>query len=317
MSHGAVFAKTARFRERLDFNETSYTIGARTRRKLCLREGVSQMAIKLKRYDYVSRAKVAQLYDQLHEFSVSEQSVRKDRTGGGSVETRAGIQGLFGGSVKGDVNVGQSIEQKGSVTTMQKLAEVLTHIEKHESVGDLNDIMTAETMRLDDSFCYTYRGRFAVLGVLPRRPGRFYGNPNVYDSAAIRINERAYDEIAPAPFNSIEPLRFILTDQFEQPAHAENNFEEIDKDGAYLVSDICILGSITGHRLLQLACSFKYFNTMMNEGWERDQNEHYFQPDSSSALFFHGYHTFTYEGIIFVTGVDGLTVMGSPLTLHS
>ncbi len=282
---------------------------------------------ELKLYSYYSRAKIDQLYDQLHDSSVSQKSVHRNKKGSTSAELKS-WWGVLTGGLKGEASMAESIEQREEIKTIQKLRQVIRYIQKHENVGNLNDIMAADTVKEQlSAFCYTYRGDFAVLGVIPRRPGRFStsvsSNSQVLVSPDILVHTDGWQHIIPpdawrhvpgvkqpqAEF-SITPMR-----QLVRPARLENDIHVIDKEGFPLVSDICVLGSRTNRYLLQLACSYKYFTSMMNGGVNEDR-EHVMAPDSSSAWFFMGDHTMRFEGIVFVIGISEDTIMGTPLMLE-
>ena len=283
---------------------------------------------ELKLYSYYSRAKINQLYDQLNDFSVSEKSVRRNKKGSTSAEVKSGIWGVLTGALKGEASIAESIEHREEVRTIQKLRQIIRHIQKHENVGNLNDIMTTVNVKEQlNAFCYTYRGDFAVLGVIPRRPGRFSTSvqctshilvpPDILvhtDGLQHIVHPDAWKHIPgikqPQAEFSVTPMR-----QLVRPARLENDIQVLDEEGFPLVSDICVLGSRTNRHILQLACSYKYFTSMMNGGVNED-GEHLMAPDSSSAMFFYGEHTMPFECIVFVTGISEETIMGTPLMLE-
>jgi hypothetical protein len=251
----------------------------------------------LKYFSYVSRAKVKQLHDQLSDFSVGQRTSK--RTAGASGGVELGANALFGflkSGFRADANSSRVIEEVGQKTVVQQLMEVMQHIKQNERVLDLAELCTRQEGVSLDAFAYVYSGRFFALGDVGREDK--YGGITITESALAR----AGDEI------------IISKSLLIKPARDENAFKETGPNRSALVSRMCMLVSCTGSYTLNLACSLKYFGDMGGSWNERDQ-EWDVHPHSGNHHFFSGDTDAWFDALLFVNGVRGKTIMGSPLCL--
>ena len=150
-----------------------------------------------------------------------------------------------------------------------------------------------------DAFCYSYSGKFFALGQVGREKSD--RGINIPQAALARIE----DEIV------ISKSLLIL------PGREENSLKEAGPNKANLVSDIAIINSEVGGYALSLACSYKYFSDM-GGSWDEREKEWSVYPHSGNFHFFTGQCDAWFDSLIFVTGIRGTTIMGTPLFLvHS
>lgn len=249
-------------------------------------------------FAYISRAKVSQLYDQITDFAVEQRTVRRGKEAETSAEAGAG--GFFG-FLKASLNVGgkisRAVEEVGTMTTIQKAIKVIEYIEEHENVPDLNDLCKREKGVSLDAFCYRYEGEFFTLGHLSRNKDS-YGGLNISAAALAK----AGDEI------------LISKDLLINPARNENAFMETGPNNGSLVSNMCIISSNAFAFTLELACSYKYFSDMGGE-WRESDKEWAVVPHSGNHFFFNGESTSRFESLLFINGIRGRTIFGTPLFL--
>jgi hypothetical protein len=260
------------------------------------------MEKQLRYFAYVSRAKVDQLHDQLTDFQVTSKSVKKGKEGDASAE--AGANALFG-FIKGGLKVGarsrMDVEETGAQSTVQRLVKVLEHVGKSEKVLDLAQICTRKQGVKLDAFCYTYSGKFFALANIGRKSER-YGSGIHFPEEAI---ERSGDEIV------------ISKKLLVEPGRQENDFPEKGPNNSRLVSDMCILTSHVSDYVLNLACSLKYFSDM-GGSYDEKAGEWDVYPHSGNHHFFAGGCDSWFEAVLFLNGIQGKTIMGTPLCLlHS
>jgi hypothetical protein len=235
-------------------------------------------APKLRYYAYVSRSKVKQLYDQL--------------VPSGGAPWSETVEAAAGARHSPHMNSGV---HENPPSVVSALDAVIKHIEAHEKVMDLEAICQAKAGVALDAFCYSYRGRFFNLGSIGRdREGGIYIN-----GAAL---ERSADSILLSKSLLIEPAR------------AENAIVEIGPNKARVVSDMCIICSSIGEFTLRLACSYKFFSDM-GGSWDEHAGEWRVNPHSGNEHFFSGAADAWFETLVFVNGIKGDTILGSPLFL--
>ena len=141
----------------------------------------------LRYFAYVSRGKVAQLYEQISELSDTTERLERRRELDGRVKAGGGLKGLLSadfeaGGIKSVVS-----EVTGTRGDIQKLQAVLEYIQAEEVVLDLNELCAQGPGAKLDGFAYAYRGSFTVLGSLAREPK---GHNDGWDSPALTINEK-------------------------------------------------------------------------------------------------------------------------------
>jgi hypothetical protein len=251
----------------------------------------------LRFYAYVSRAKVNQLYEQLSDYSVDKKTVTREKSGDLAVDAGvSALLGVFKGSLKAGGRLGENVEEAGEVTTIQKLARVLEHIDRYERVIDLGAAIDRGPGSLD-AFCYTYTGQFAVMGQISRNYGQLRRNAEAVS--------RTGADAAPSETQLVEI------------AERENEFNETGPNQGSLVSDMCIIASRRGSYTIELACSYKYF-TDMGGSWSSDTKEWYVWPHSGNMHFFSGAIDEWFDCMLFINGIKGRSILGSPLLLaHS
>jgi hypothetical protein len=258
---------------------------------------------ELKYFSYISRAKVKQLHDQLSDFSVGQRTSK--RTAGASGSVDLGANALFGflkSGFRAGANTSRVIEEVGQKTVVQQLMEVMEHIKQNERVLDLVELCTRQTGVSLDAFAYVYSGRFFALGEVGREDKRGRGGMR----GGIRIHEAALAHAG----DEIVISKSLLID----PAREENAFTEIGPNSSAVVSQMCMLVSCVSSYTLNLACSLKYFGDMGGRWDERDK-EYDIHPHSGNAHFFTGETEAWFDALVFLNGVRGKTIMGSPLCL--
>jgi hypothetical protein len=240
---------------------------------------------KLNYYCYVSRFKVNQLYEQLTDFSIGETSLpnsadRERSQGASSVSLHK--------FMTGGVSLGRTesivYEQNGSPTTVQKLKQVLKHINDNERVLNLNNILDKKLNHEIDTSWFFYKGAFKAQGLYS--------------------------------WNK-ESVSNFSKEHLIEPGVTENKFQETGPNRGSLVSGMCILQSEYAKHAIQLACSYKYFSEM-GGNWDGEAKEWSVSPHSGNYHFFAGEVETTLEGLIFVNGITDDKIMGTPLFLiHS
>lgn len=240
---------------------------------------------KLNYYCYVSRFKVNQLYEQLSDFSVEEASLSKSV--GKDVKGEASVGGLFK-FLQAGFSLGRRedrvYEEKGVVTTLQKLKKVLNHLHSHERIIDLNDRLDKKLNEKVETTWFLYKGTFNAED--------FY----------------RWDKEQTNEFSS----QFLI-----KPGETENKFREVGPNNGSLVSNMCILHSNYSDYKIQLACSLKYFSDM-GGSWSEESKEWHVNPHSGNHHFFRGSVDTVFETLIFVNGIKDKKIMGTPLfSIHS
>jgi hypothetical protein len=246
-------------------------------------------AKKLRYFCYISRSKVSQLYDQLP-LSDREGSLQHGLKG--FAESRAFARfydGLsFGGRGRSDFADSDSI--------VGKLDTILNYIEGHEKVLDLARLCNEKARVPLDAFCYTYRGRFYNLGDILRNP-----DSGIHISGAAL--QRSRDDIILSKSMLIEPAR------------TENSLQEIGPNKSRVVSNMSILCSDINEFTIRLACSYKFFSDMGGSSHGGEWSVH---PHSGNHHFFQGEVDAWFEAVVFINGIRGNTILGTPLFLvHS
>jgi hypothetical protein len=254
------------------------------------------MPKKLSYFAYISRAKVNQLYDQITKFAVEKYSVTKATEGSGDAE--AGANALFG-FLRGNVKVGGKytvdVEQVGRETTVQKLLKVIDHIEQKERILDLNELCEKKEGVELNAFCYTYSGKFLALANM--ETGK-YRSLSVHAGSLDRLS----DEIV------------ISKKLLIEPGMEENALQERGPNNGRLVSSVCIVNSETSGYTVSLACSLKYFSDM-GGSWDENEKEWSVTPHSGNWQFFSGEADAFFDSLLFIKGIRGTTIMGTPLFL--
>ena len=254
------------------------------------------MAKKMKYYCYISRPKVNQLYDQITDVAVREQTVTRSKGADVSASAEAGgILGVFKGALHTAARADAVVQSVGSETLVQRLAKVIEHIEEQEKVLDLNKLCTEARGVPLDAFCFYYSGEFFAEGEISRGKR---GNISIRAKALDRID----DEIV------------ISKKSLVRPAQVENEFEERGPNNSRVVSDMCLLMSQAERYTLSIACSYKYFANMGGQSYGKSA-EWVMSPHSGNYHFFNGDSTAWLDSLLFVAGVSGNTIMGTPLFL--
>jgi hypothetical protein len=236
---------------------------------------------KLRYYSYVSRAKVEQLFEQLH------QPVPDTRS-----------QNSFRPLLSHFFEPG-SYSHELTGFPIRKLDAVLAHINQNEKVLDLAELCRQKAGMQLDAFCYAYQGSFYSLGTIERRSwGGGAGGINISGRAL----ERSKDDIV------------LSKSLLVEPAKAENSIQEIGPNRSNLVSNMCILCSEIEEFTLRLACSYKFFSDM---GWSyhQDDGESDVHPHSGNYHFFQGDTDAWFETLVFINGIRKNTIQGTPLYL--
>lgn len=247
----------------------------------------------LKYFAYVSRAKVKQLHEQLTELSVSERSVTRGKEGSASANVGSdSLLSILKAGFTLNSRRSYSVQEKGHETEIQQLQTVLQHIYRHEKVLDLNELCRNRAGVSLDAFAYTYTGEFFALANLGRRSGGIY----ISDSSL----EHGPEEIV------------ISKDLLLKPARQENSLAETGPNKGALVSDMALVNSFVGEFIISLACSLKYFADM-GGSWDDRKNEWVVTPHSGNHHFFSGETGMWATTLLFVTGMRGNTIMGTPL----
>jgi hypothetical protein len=188
------------------------------------------------------------------------------------------------------------VEKRGSQSTLQMLREVLAYIETHKKVLDLNELCKRRAGTGLDAFAYNYEGNFNVQAEFGPR-NRELGGINIHKAAIERDGEVVISK------------EFLI-----DPGREENAFEEKGPNNGKLTSSICIITSSCEDAKISLSCSYKYF-TDMGGSWDEETKEVNIYPHSGNHQFFEGETPYWFKSMIFVTGVRGNLVMGTPLFL--
>jgi hypothetical protein len=247
---------------------------------------------KLRYYCYISRSKVEQLHEQLTQSNTEDRPPRHfprelDEPRG-SLNSFDSLR--FGGRSRSDF--------VGIESVVSKLGTVLKHIESHEKTLDIARLCNEKGQVPLDAFSYTYHGRFFTLGNIGSNP-----DSGIYISgAALR---RSRDDILLSKSLLIEPSR------------TENSIQESGPNNGRIVSEICIICSEIQDYTLRLACSYKFFSDM-GGSWSDRSREWSVTPHSGNHHFFEGEVDAWFEAVLFVNGIRGNTILGTPLFLvHS
>lgn len=253
------------------------------------------MPSNLHYFAYVSRAKVKQLHEQITELQVTQRSVTRNRES--TASTSVGSDTLLG-MIKAGFSLGARssfvMQDVGQQTVVQQLRAVMSHIQKHERVLDLGAMCREEAGVPLDAFAYTYTGEFFSLASVGRRSG------------GIHISGKALRH---------SPDEIVLSRQhLIEPAHRENALAEVGPNESSLVSDMALINSAAGKYTISLACSLKYFSDM-GGSWNEEKAEWDVHPHSGNHHFFSGESSMWATALLFVTGVRGTTIMGTPLFL--
>ena len=253
------------------------------------------MSQQLKFFAYISRAKVQQLHEQLTEMAVTQRTVRRSRENKADAEVGSTFWGMVKAAAKVDVGRSYAVEESGNQTVIQQLAAVMDHIETNERVLDLEELCTKRAGVALDAFAYSYGGRFFSLATFGRDHHR-----------GIQISTRSLE-------NASDDI-IISKSLLLEPGRAENALPETGPNQGKLVSDMCIITTRIGDFDLNLACSFKYF-TDMGGSWGEQEKEWTVAPHSGNYHFFRGDTSMWFDTLIFITGLRGTTIMGTPLFL--
>jgi TIR domain len=238
---------------------------------------------RLQYYCYISRSKVAQLSDQLIASDADARLASKEFLSVMDVISRH--HGLEFGS--------RTFDTDGRKSTVVKLQHVVETIEKHEKILNLNQLCKDKAGIVLDAFCYAYRGHFYCIG-------------EIGDGAGIRANRTRFEKGRADPVLSQEMLI--------EPGKTENAFPVLAEGNMRLVSNIAILCSEIEGFTLRLACSYKYFSSM-GGSYDHEAKEIDASPHSGNYHFFSGSVDAWLEGLIFINGMKGMTIFGTPLYL--
>lgn len=252
---------------------------------------------QLQFFAYISRSKVEQLHDQLTDMVVEKRSLTRGRQRqlGGEVSTNP-LLGLFKVGAKAGAAYHDDVKDEGGLSVVHRLADLLEHIDTHETVLDLRELIDQQAGTRLDAFCYSYSGPFRVLGE--------FGTHRY--SSGLAINSEALDRAS----GDI----IISKDLLIEPARQENAFAETGPNGGRLVSSVCLIRSEHGNYAIQLACSLRYFSDMGGH-WDATDNEWSVVPHSGNYHFFEGREEQWFDALIFINGLRNRTIMGSRLVL--
>lgn len=118
---------------------------------------------KLKYFAYVSETKVNQLYEQIG--GLHRDTIEVERVNSNKKEGSLGLSNILS-LIQANVSAGKEqahkLLVKGEIPLMQKLQCVTEHINQHEIVRDLKEIIVNENFDLLNSFCFTLVGEFSV-----------------------------------------------------------------------------------------------------------------------------------------------------------
>jgi hypothetical protein len=120
--------------------------------------------------------------------------------------------------------------------------------------------------------------------------------------------------ISPDALNRAKDEIIISKALLVQPAREENALKESSPNNGSLVSDMCVVTSELAEYTLSLACSFKYFSDM-GGSWDERAREWHVHPHSGNYHFFNGDCDAWFDSLIFINGMRGKTIMGTPLFL--
>lgn len=253
------------------------------------------MPSDLQYFAYVSRAKVKQLHEQITELGVTQRSVTRNQEG--TASANIGSDTLLG-IIKAGFSLGTRrslvVQEVGQQTVVQQLQAVVSHIHRHERVLDLARICREEAGIALDAFAYTYSGEFFSLASLGRRSGGIY---------------ISNDSLSHGPDEIVLSKQLLI-----QPGRQENALQEVGPNHGALVSDIAIINSFVGTYTVSLACSLKYFADM-GGSWDEQKKEWDVHPHSGNHHFFNGESSMFATALVFITGIRGRTIMGTPLFL--
>lgn len=232
---------------------------------------------KLRYFCYVSRSKVDQLIEQLEE---EELPVKPNAPGDRAFDYLNYLQGLAYGTRR-------RRHLKDTDGIMQRLKAVLSHIVTAENVADLNAICTAEAGAPLEAFCYSYSGSFTVVGQ--------------------QKDPRGVLEIVESPD---DPARSQMIDA----GRSEQTNADVGASGMPIQSTMVELVSKCGSYTLNLACSLKYFSDMGMSGTHKP-GAYWIGPHSGNYFFFDGRVPAWFDTLIFLNGVNGKNIYGTPLFL--
>jgi hypothetical protein len=165
--------------------------------------------------------------------------------------------------------------------TIQRLRIILWHIVNRERVDDLNRICRSKAGVELKAFCFAYSGTFRVRD----------------DRSEAKLKDRHS--------GSAKML---------QAAGRENKFAERGPNDGHVVSGITEIVSECAGFEVNLACSFKYFSDM-GGSWDSERNEWWVSPHSGNHYFFEGEVDVWFDTLIFLNGVRGRSIYGTPLFL--
>jgi hypothetical protein len=242
---------------------------------------------KLRYYCYVSRGKIDQLYQQLQLELNDSMAAEDDAFSSGPLSE---YMTALPDSIKSE-----AISPDSGPSFIAKLRSVLNHIGRYEKVLDLPKLCRDKAGVSMDAFCYTYRGVFYVLGDFGRN-----ANDGLHIPGAALA--RSGDEIV------------ISKSLLLEPGRQENSFREVGPNRGQLVSDMCIVCSEVEGFTLRLACSYKYFSEM-GGSWHEHDHEWDVHPHSGNHHFFNGEVDTWLDAVVFVNGIRGKTILGTPLFL--
>jgi hypothetical protein len=186
-----------------------------------------------------------------------------------------------------------------------KLSAVLGWIGKQQKVVDLKRLLQEKQGLDPGAFCYTYGGWFRCLGWLDREAHSSLNN----------VRAAAVGDLAKEPSEAQrEPEIFIPEELLRAQARQENAYREIGPNRGPLVSGICVLSSKIPPFTLRIACPFRFFSEMGGQ-WDERKSEWDVRPHSGNRHFFGGYTATGMESVLFIHGMSGHTLWGSPLCL--
>jgi hypothetical protein len=188
------------------------------------------------------------------------------------------------------------VEEIGQETLLQQLRKIMEHIERHENVLDLGQVCRRRAGTPLDAFAYTYSGKFFALAGISRDK---YGG-------GIRISKESLEH---APDEIVLSKALLI-----EPGAVENALVEKGRKNGTVVSDMCVIASRVSEFTINLACSLKYFSDMGGD-WDDKDKEWTVVPHSGNYHFFEGEGEAWFDAFLFINGIRGTTIMGTPLFL--
>jgi hypothetical protein len=202
----------------------------------------------------------------------------------------------------------QGIKELGNPERISEtLSTVLARIRGHERVFDLKKLCEEKQGIHLDALCYTYRGWFQCLGLLDRQ-----ASSGLY--AGREEEEYSVERSSEGPWQSPESKISLSEEFLRAPARRENAYHEVGPNQSSIVSPIAVLRSRISPLALIVACPLKFFSEMAGN-WQEAEQEWQVTPGRGNRHFFRGLVHVWFESVLFVHGMTGGTIWGSPLCL--